>query len=51
MKDKGSSYNILFDNTEDQTFFTNGSINNYDALVFLDNTGQGESPQAYKSNP
>lgn len=40
MMTKGPSYNIQFDNTEDQTWFSSGKINQYDALVFLDNTGQ-----------
>ncbi|THH30984.1 hypothetical protein EUX98_g3225 [Antrodiella citrinella] len=36
----GSVYNIQFDNTEDQSWFQDGRINGYDALVFLDNTGE-----------
>ncbi|CAL1716023.1 unnamed protein product [Somion occarium] len=40
MKDQGSRYNIQFDNTEDKTWFSDGRINQYDALVFLDNTGE-----------
>lgn len=44
MVSEGPSYNIHFDNTEDQTWFTDGRINEYDALVFLDNTGQGKHP-------
>ncbi|KAI0784496.1 trehalose utilization-domain-containing protein [Abortiporus biennis] len=40
LKDKGPTYSITFDNTEDQTWFKNGSIHQYDVLVFLDNTGQ-----------
>jgi hypothetical protein len=31
-----------FDNTEDQTQFNDQVLAGYDALVFLDNTGEGE---------
>lgn len=41
MTSNGSQYNIHFDNTEDQTWFKDGRINGYDALIFLDNTGEG----------
>lgn len=41
MTSNGSQYNILFDNTEDQTWFKDGRINDYDVLIFLDNTGEG----------
>ncbi|TCD61846.1 hypothetical protein EIP91_007836 [Steccherinum ochraceum] len=40
MISNGSQYNILFDNTEDQTWFKDGRINGYDVLIFLDNTGE-----------
>lgn len=43
MISKGPTYNIQFDNTEDSSWFTDGRISLYDALVFLDNTGQGKS--------
>ena len=41
MTSSGAQYNIQFDNTEDQAWFKDGRINGYDALVFLDNTGEG----------
>lgn len=37
----GPQYNIQFNSTEDQTWFKDGRINGYDALIFLDNTGEG----------
>ncbi|KAK7691036.1 hypothetical protein QCA50_006139 [Cerrena zonata] len=40
MKAKGSQYGIQFDNTEDNTLFSDGRIDQYDALVFLSNTGE-----------
>ncbi|KAI0073876.1 class I glutamine amidotransferase-like protein [Panus rudis PR-1116 ss-1] len=40
LKDKEGQYNIQFDNTEDQTWFSSGRINGYDAVLFLSNTGQ-----------
>lgn len=33
--------NALFDNTEDQTHFNDQLLAGYDAVVFLDNTGEG----------
>lgn len=42
LQSKGASYDIHFDNTEDQTWFTTGRINEYDAIIFLDNTGEGK---------
>ena len=41
MMTKGPAYNISLDNTEDQTWFTDDKLSEYDAIVFLDNTGQG----------
>lgn len=43
MKAKGPQFNIQFDATEDNTWFSDGRINQYDALVFLSNTGEGIS--------
>jgi len=40
MKTVGPAFNVQFDNTEDQTWFSSGQINQYDALIFLDNTGE-----------
>lgn len=43
MKAQGPSYNITFDQTEDQSWFTDEQLAQYDALVFLQNTGEGKS--------
>ncbi|GJE96229.1 class I glutamine amidotransferase-like protein [Phanerochaete sordida] len=40
MKTQGPSYNVQFDQTEDMTWFTDDTLATYDALVFLDNTGE-----------
>ena len=42
METQGPNYNIQFDQTEDMTWFTDDTLAQYDALVFLDNTGEGE---------
>ena len=42
MKTQGPKYNIQFDQTEDMTWFVDDRLSQYDCLVFLDNTGQGE---------
>lgn len=42
MKTQGPTYNVQFDQTEDMSWFTDDRLAQYDALVFLDNTGQGE---------
>lgn len=42
MKTQGPAYNVQFDQTEDMSWFTDDRLAQYDALVFLDNTGQGE---------
>lgn len=39
---QGPAANITFDHTEDQTWFTDDRLQQYDALVFLSNTGEGE---------
>ncbi|EIW57755.1 class I glutamine amidotransferase-like protein [Trametes versicolor FP-101664 SS1] len=36
----GPAANITFDHTEDQTWFTDDRLQQYDALVFLSNTGE-----------
>jgi hypothetical protein len=41
MKANQSAINAQFDNTEDQTQFNDQVLAQYDALVFLDNTGEG----------
>jgi len=41
LKAKGPSINVLFDNTEDETQFTDSVLGGYDALLFLDTTGEG----------
>ncbi|EGN99081.1 hypothetical protein SERLA73DRAFT_181885 [Serpula lacrymans var. lacrymans S7.3] len=40
LKMKGSSINVVFDNTEDETQFNGQVLAQYDALLFLDTTGQ-----------
>lgn len=42
LKTQGPSYNVSFDQTEDMTWFTDDRLAQYDALVFLDNTGEGQ---------
>lgn len=42
LKDQGPTHNVTFDQTEDQTVFTDDHLAQYDALVFLMNTGEGE---------
>ena len=41
LKAKGPSYQIEFDNTEDGAWFTDTRLAQYDALVFVSNTGEG----------
>ena len=41
LKDQGPNYNVTFDSTEDKTWFTDDRLAQYDALVFLMNTGEG----------
>ena len=38
----GPSRRIAFDHTEDQTWFTDDRLAQYDAVLFLSNTGEGE---------
>ncbi|KAL1687337.1 trehalose utilization-domain-containing protein [Schizophyllum commune] len=40
LKDAGNSAYITFDATEDKSLFTDDNLKQYDALVFLSNTGQ-----------
>lgn len=42
MKTHEPSYNVQFDQTEDMTWFTDDRLAQYDAIVFLDNTGEGQ---------
>ncbi|PCH42554.1 class I glutamine amidotransferase-like protein [Wolfiporia cocos MD-104 SS10] len=37
---KASSINVQFDHTEDQTWFTDERLKTYDALLFLNNSGE-----------
>ncbi len=39
---EGPAANITFDHTEDQTWFTDDRLQQYDALLFLSNSGEGE---------
>ncbi|KAJ7510372.1 class I glutamine amidotransferase-like protein [Mycena galericulata] len=41
LKQMGSSINLAFDNTEDETQFTDGNLANYDAIMFISTTGEG----------
>jgi hypothetical protein len=43
MKTQGPTYNVQFDQTEDMMWFTDDRLAEYDALVFLDNTGEGRA--------
>lgn len=43
LKAQGPSYNVRFDQTEDRSWFTDERLAQYDAVVFLSNTGQGET--------
>jgi len=40
LKQQGQSHNIQFDNTEDQTLFTDSNLSQYDGILFLSNTGE-----------
>lgn len=40
----GPSKRIAFDHTEDQTSFTDDKLAQYDAVLFLSNTGEGVLP-------
>jgi len=42
LRSNASSINVTFDNTEDQSEFTDDNLARYDAILFLDNTGEGE---------
>src|ERR1700734_1611922 len=43
MQANQSAINARLDNTEDQTQFNDQVLAQYDALLFLDNTGEGRS--------
>jgi hypothetical protein len=45
MKANQSAINAEFDNTEDPTQFNDQVLAEYDALLFLDNTGEGGIPE------
>ena len=38
---QGPAANITFDHTEDQTWFNDDTLAQYDAVLFLSNTGEG----------
>ncbi|KAF9507159.1 hypothetical protein BS47DRAFT_1304366 [Hydnum rufescens UP504] len=38
LQSQTSKYNVLFDATEDNTFFTQSNLSNYDAILFLSTT-------------
>ncbi|KAJ7284668.1 class I glutamine amidotransferase-like protein [Mycena rebaudengoi] len=40
LKNRSSSINVVFDNTEDQTRFNDQTLAKYDAVMFLHNTGE-----------
>ena len=40
----GPAANISFDHTEDKTWFVDDTLAQYDAVLFLMNTGEGEHP-------
>ncbi|KAJ3716004.1 class I glutamine amidotransferase-like protein [Lentinula raphanica] len=40
LQSQGSSFGIQFENTEDKSQFTDQNLAQYDALLFLDNTGE-----------
>lgn len=42
LKDAGPSHNVLFNNTEDKTWFTDETLAKYDGVLFLSTTGEGE---------
>jgi Trehalose utilisation len=42
LKNKSPSYNIIFNNTEDPGWFTDGILAQYDAVLFLSTTGEGD---------
>jgi hypothetical protein len=42
LKAQGPSINVVFDNSEDQSIFNDQGLAVYDALLFLDNTGEGD---------
>jgi len=43
LKSRSGGRNIVFDNTEDLTWFREDRLKKYDAIVFLLTTGEGES--------
>ena len=43
----GPAANISFDHTEDQTWFTDDRLQQYDAILFLSNTGEGKNPHRF----
>lgn len=49
LKANQSSINVIFENTEDQTQFTDEVLSGYDALLFLDNTGEGKNTKCKHS--
>lgn len=41
LKSRSASYNIMFEHTEDFTWFRDENLRKYDAIVFLSTTGEG----------
>lgn len=43
LKNLGPNVNVQFNATEDETVFQDAKLAGYDAIVFLSNTGEGET--------
>ena len=43
LESRSAGYNITFENTEDFTWFREGRLEKYDAIVFLSTTGESRS--------
>lgn len=41
LKEHSPAHNLRFDNTEDRSWFTDKTLAKYDAVLFLDTTGEG----------
>jgi hypothetical protein len=44
LQNASATINVEFDHTEDKTLFTDENLANYDALLFLMNTGESKRP-------
>jgi len=47
LKSHSSTIDVVFDQTEDQSLFTDDNLQKYDGLVFLSNTGEGPYMHAF----